>query len=430
MPQTTAHPDDSAPIKITIPGAKHMTVKALLLAALADGVSEISGMRISQHTRTITRALSQLGIVTQLDEIARTCIIAGGNGKLPKKQATLWCANAKQIALSLLTVCAATPGVFYFDGAPALRQRIFTKSMRVLARQGAQAIPSDASRLPFTLIGSDTIEGGEIKLGEDITYPIISALLMIAPYARSPFQFIAPDLANHPDINLTCAMMSDFGVLVHRVHQGQFMVPVPQRYSACDYTIEPDLALAAYFFAAAAITRTSMIIQPINRTSSKQPDAHFLTVLETMGCKVRESTNGLIVSGTDMLQGIEVSLKYFSDIFLALTIIAPFAKSPTRILRLGDMTSKESARMLAIKCELVKLGIHVETGDKWIKIFPGKIQTNRLSAHHDPRLAMALSIMQLKLPDIKIDQVDCAKRAFPDFFDQWKKIASNKAISA
>lgn len=416
--------------KVIIPGSKSITHRAMILAALSDGVSEISGMRISQSTRIFARALHQLGIVTQLDEKTRSCIIAGGTGNFPKKQATVWCAGSRTIAKFLLAACSATPGVFYFDGSTSLRRQPIAQLLNILCRQGAQLIPSDASKLPFTLIGSDTLEGGEINLSNHTYAQLISALMMIAPYARSPLNFMTNASINQPSIDITCAMMAEFGVLVHRIHHGQFMVPVPQRYQAKDYTVEPDYSIAAYFFAAAAVTGGEVTIQPAKSTQSKQPDVKFLSVLEKMGCRIHESHAGLSVHAPTELHGLEISMRAFSDTFLALSVIAPFARSPVRIAHIGAINKKEANRMMAVKIELIKLGIHVETGEDWIKIFPSTPKPAAINSHHDPRIAMAFSIIGLKIPGIIINDAECVKRIFTDFFTQWDKMTEHSNINA
>lgn len=402
--------------KIAVPGSKTITYRALLLAALADGVSEISALGLSNNIRTFMDALHQLGIVVQLDEKARTCIIAGCNGQFPKKQATVWCADSKTVAKFLIIACAAAPGVYYFDSSLRLREKSITQLLNILCRQGAQLIPSDTTKMPFTLVGADSLEGGEILLDSSITSQLVSALLMIAPYARSPFNFTVVDLVSQPYIDMTCTIMAEFGVLVHRVHQGQFMVPVPQRYQARDYTIEPDLTLATYFFAAAAITEGEVSVADIKRNQCKQPEIKCLNLLEKMGCRISETNSGLTIKGPSELQGVEVSMRDFSDIFLTLAAIAPFTKSPTLLSHIGHMRHKELKRMTAMKAQLIKMGILVETGDDWIKIYPGTPKGCVFNSQGDPEIAMAFAIVGLKVPGMIIEDDECVMQSYPDFF--------------
>lgn len=411
--------------KVIIPGSKDITYRALLLSALADGVSEITGVEISEDTRTLISALYQLGIAIQLDEKLQSCIIAGGNGKFPKKQATVWCKDTDIVARFLLAACSASQGSYYFDGLPSLREQSISPLLDVITRQGVQCIPNDARKLPLTLIGPDSLLGGEIMLDHAIANQLVPPLLMIAPFARSPFNFTVHDSINYPPIDMTCAMMAEFGVLVHRMHQGQFMVPVPQRYQAKDYVVEPDLSIAAYFFAAAAATGGEVTIQATKRSHSKQTDIKFLSVLENIGCQTFETHAGLTVKGPAELQGIEVNMQDLPDIFPALAALAAFAKSSIRISHIA-----KSNRILALKSELIKLDIHVETGENWIHIFPSQARGALVSSHQDPRIAMALAIIGLKVPGVIIDDAECITSIYPEFFTYWNKLSNQMNVSA
>lgn len=407
---------------LIIPGSKSITHRALLLAALADGVSELTGLELGTGTLTLIKALHQLGIVAQLDPQSHSCIIAGGNGKFPKKQATIWCGNAKSITPFLIAACAPTPGVYYFDGSASVRSLALVSLLHILCRQGAQIIPGETRHLPFTLIGSDTLEGGEVMLDESTSSQLISTLLMIAPHARSSLNFTHIGLMNQQSIDMTCDMMAEFGVLVHRVHQGQFIVPVPQRYQAHDYVVEPNLSIAAYFFAAAAITQGEVTIQPIKRFSFKQADISFLSALEKMGCQVLETHKGLTVKGPAKLKSLDFNIQHYPDSFLALAAMAPFADSPIQISGLNKASRKSLERLHIFKNELMKMNISIEAGEDWIKIFPGKPKGCLIKTGHNAHVAMAFSVMGLKVKGIALDDAKCVEKIYPDFFSQWDRM--------
>jgi 3-phosphoshikimate 1-carboxyvinyltransferase len=407
---------------ITVPGSKSITNRALLLAALANGASEISGILLSDDTFAFIHALKQLGIIAQVDESARTCIIGGCDGKFPKKQAVVNCEDAGTVARFLLAACAMTPGVYQFKGTQRLCERPLQPLLNVLKQQGAQLIPMDTERLPLTLIGIDRMNGGDVTLDGKISSQFISGLLMMAPYARSPFNFTVRDLVSQPYVDMTCKMMSEFGVTVHRNHQGHFLVPVPQRYHPRDYTVEPDFSTASYFFAAAAVTGGEIEIHGMNRTTSKQADAMFLAVLEKMGCHVTETQNSLILKGPAELRGVDVNMQDYSDTFLTLAAIAPFAKTPTRITHIGHTRLKESDRITAVQSELQKMQINVESGEDWIQIFPGKPRGCLINSHQDHRIAMAFSVIGLKTPNVTIDQAECVTKTCPEFFTLWSQL--------
>lgn len=399
--------------KITLPGSKSITHRALLLAALADGTSEILGISTHPDTLAFIKALQQIGIVIQLDQKASSCIIAGCNGKLPKKQASIWCKNLKSALYFLLAACAGSSGIYYFDGTKKLRQTNIKYFLNKLSQHGAQYIPNDALHLPLTLVGADSLHGGENMLDASLSSYALSALLMIAPYTRHS---LACELSSPQSIDMTCMMMTEFGVLTHRLPQGQFKVPVPQRYRACDYRIEPDFSLATYFFAATALLGGEITIPYIKRTLAKQPEVKILSLLEKMGCQVIETETGLTLLSAGKLLGIEVNLTRFSHVFAALIALAPFAISPSKISHLKPMSTKEIERMTAFKTELSKMNIHIESGENWLKIFPSQPRATLINTHQDPRIAMAFTIMGLKTPGMMIDETKYISKKYPDFF--------------
>lgn len=194
------------------------------------------------------------------------------------------------------------------------------------------------------------------------------------------------------------------------------MVPVPQQYQAIDYFIEPDFAIAAYFFAAAAVTGGEITIRTSKRSLTNQANSDYISILEKMGCQSFDSISGLTLKGPSELHGIDISLSKFSNIFATLAAIAPFANSPTHISHTGRLHAQECARLDAVKTELTKLGIQVETGKDWIKIYPGAPLSGIINSHDDYRIAMAFSIIGLKISGITINDTDCVAHHCPGFF--------------
>lgn len=404
---------------LTIPASKSITNRALLLAALAEGVSEIFNLLISDDTLAMIHALHELGIALQLDEADRSCIVAGCGGQLPKAEATIYCREAGTVARFLLAACAGHPGIYHFDAAPQLRSRPFSALLNVLAAQGAKIKPSNTKKMPLTLAGTDGLHGGEVEIDAAQSGQFVSALLMIAPYAKNSLTIEAKNLVSQPYVEMTCEMMAEFGVLVRRIHQGRYSVLVPQRYKARDYYVEPDLSTAANFFAAAAVTGGSVTIQPFDREKTKQGDVAFLAVLQKMGCQIDEKSSGFTVQGPEQLRGVNVDMRDFSDTFMALAAIAPFADSPTTITNIGHARHQESNRITAMRTELEKLHVKVEEGKDWLKIYPSAPQAGVIDSHKDHRIAMAFAIVGLKVPGIIIEGADCVSKTCPQFFELW-----------
>jgi 3-phosphoshikimate 1-carboxyvinyltransferase len=140
---------------VTIPGSKSITNRALLLAALSDGVSELFNILISDDTRVFMKALHDLGCAILLDEESRSCIVAGASGLFPKKQATIKCGDAGTAGRFLLAACASTAGTYQFNGSPQLNARPILPLLRILTSQGVKVIPEDAQEMPFAILGNE-----------------------------------------------------------------------------------------------------------------------------------------------------------------------------------------------------------------------------------------------------------------------------------
>lgn len=413
---------DPIQAKIIIPGSKSISNRALLLAALANGVSEINNIQVSDDIRVFVKALAGLGISIQFDEKARKVVVGGCNGQFLNKHCVLWCGESGTLARFILAACAGVSGAFYFDGEASLRKRPMASLLHILTSQGVTCIPNDSEKLPFTIISPNGLRGGKIFVDGSKTGQVVSAMLMIAPFARSPLTLHVEKLVSRSYVDLTCSVMAEFGVHVETVSEAEFSVSQPQHYVARDYQVEPDLSTASYFFAAAAVTGGEVTTQAINRHEIRQGDIVFLSMLEKMGCEVREENAGLTVKGPRRLQGLEVSMKDCPDLFMTLAAIAPFAKTPTIITDIGHARFKESDRLAAMRKGLEKLGVQVEEGEDWFKVYPSEPHGGTINSHKDHRIAMAFAVMSLRVPDIVIAGAECVAKSCPEFFQLWEAL--------
>jgi 3-phosphoshikimate 1-carboxyvinyltransferase len=276
--------------------------------------------------------------------------------------------------------------------------------------------------LPFTLISPNGLRGGKIFVDGSKTGQVVSALLMMAPFAKAPVTLHVENLVSRSYVDLTCSVMAEFGAHVEVLSETEYSVSQPQHYLARDYQVEPDLSTASYFFAAAAVTGGEVSMQAIRRHEIRQGDVEFLSILEKMGCEVLEQNSGLTVKGPRRLQGLEVSLKDYPDLFMTLAAIAPFAKTPTVITDIAHVRHKESDRLRAMRKGLERLGVRVEEGDSWFKIYPSEPHGGTINAHKDHRIAMAFSVMALRVPNIVIVGAECVSKSCPEFFQLWEQL--------
>lgn len=405
------------PIKacIRIPGSKSITNRALILAALAKGESHLSNIQISDDSQTLIQALKALGINITVHPTEATCTIQGCHARFPHTTANIWCQDAGTIARFLLAACAIMPGEYHFDATPRLRERPLTPLLHTLIQQGATI---SADNMPLTIKGAERLTGGEIFLDASLSSQLASALLMIAPFTKHETILTLQHMVSEPYIEMTIAVMAAFSVTVQQLRSGQYRIPNTQHYIGTSYTIEPDYSTASYFFAAAALTGGEISV-PTTTTSIIQGDIAFLNALEQMGCRILKDAKSITVKGSHVLQGIHIDMGNFSDTFMTLAAIAPYAKTPTHIYNIGHARLKESDRIAAMESELKKLNITVESGPDWITIYPSQPKGTTIHSHNDHRIAMSCALIGLKTPGVIIDQAECVSKTCPNFFELW-----------
>ena len=401
--------------EVTVPGSKSITNRALLLAALARGESTLTGALAADDTRAFATALRSLGF--SVDKGAEGWRVQGAAGRIPAREADVYCAEAGTAARFLLAACATGEGRYRLDAAPQLRRRPLGQLLEALRAQGARTEPATADQLPLTLEARG-LTGGLARLPGDTSSQFISALLMAAPLARAPLTMEVDGLVSRPYVDMTLAMMKQFGVASERDAHRLFRVS-PATYVARTYAVEPDASTASYFYAAAAVSSGRVKVAGLHRESSLQGDIRFVDVLAAMGCTVTEGPDGLVVAGPATLAGLTVDMSDISDTFMTLAAIAPFADSPVTITGIANVRLKESDRIAAMATNLARLGIVTESGPDFLRIYPGRPTAGRIDPASDHRIAMSFAVLGLRAAGIVIDDPGCVSKTCPTFFALW-----------
>ena len=404
---------------VRIPGSKSLTNRALLVAALADGESLLENALSCEDSDIFSTCLCQLGIPVKAESASASFRVGGLGGTVPSRRANLFVGNAGTAARFITALLSLVEGEYCLDGVSAMRRRPMGELLRILRGQGCEIVfGSDDGCMPFTL-KSKRFEGGRICMQSNQTSQQLSALLMIAPYARRDTTIdIEGTVVSQPYLDMTCALMEDFGVIVSREGYNSFQIEAGQRYQPIRYLIEPDASNASYFFAAAAVTGGRVRVNDLS-IDSCQGDVRFVELLETMGCKVNSTSTYIEVIGPEKLSGIDVDMNDISDTVPTLAAIAPFASSPVTIRNVEHIRGKETDRIAAVTTELKRMGIGIEEFDGGLTIHPGIPSPAEIHTYNDHRMAMAFAVTGLKAPGIVIRDPACTGKTFPDFFDRF-----------
>ena len=409
---------------VRVPGSKSLTNRALLISALANGRTRLTNALFSDDSRYFAKALQILGFDVQLDEPNFEMIITGLGGKIPTQKAELFIGNAGTAARFLSAFLTLGHGEFIVDGEPRMRERPIGDLIFALTQLGAKL--ETANGCPPVKITALGLKGGKTQLAGDISSQFLSALLIVAPYAKTPVGIeLITELNSKPYVDMTLTVMKDFGVAVKRNDYQHFSIPLAT-YSLpgtnlqppiSAYPIESDASAASYFLAAPAICGGTVCVENISR-HSKQGDIAFLDVLEQMGCIIMENENNIEVTGSQSLFGVDVNMRDIPDTAQTLAAIAPFASTPTRIRGIASARLKETDRIHATCMELARLAVRAEEHSDGMTIYPcERICPATIHTYNDHRMAMAFSLIGLRVPGVRIENPSCVAKTFPDFFN-------------
>ncbi|HEX4072303.1 MAG TPA: 3-phosphoshikimate 1-carboxyvinyltransferase [Planctomycetaceae bacterium] len=412
------------PIQGTVrpPGSKSITNRALVLAALAEGTSQLSGVLDSQDTQVMIASLRRLGIGITHDPAGGTARIVGCGGRPPANSAELWLENSGTSMRFLTAVACLGRGSYRLDGNSRMRERPIGELCDALNNLGSKAKSQQGNGCPPIVVTAAQLPGGTAHVAANISSQFLSALLMAAPRALDPVTLVLRgQVVSVPYIDMTVRMMQAFGVNVDQSTKGRYRI-VPQSYHGRAYDVEPDASAASYFFAAAAVTGGEITVKGLSR-DSLQGDVGFVDVLAKMGCDVAWGDSSITVRG-GALRGIDVDMNAISDTAQTVAAIAPFASGATRIRNVAHIRHKETDRIHAVATELRALGITVDEQEDGLTIHPGPIRPAVVETYDDHRMAMSFSLIGLKVPGIRIANPDCTAKTYPRFFDDLQALCA------
>ncbi len=404
---------------VAVPGSKSITNRAVLLAGLADGRSQLSGALFSDDTRYMAEALRALGAGVDADEASARLTIDGCGGHWPAARADLFVGNAGTAMRFLVAALCLGRGRYRIDGTARMRERPIRELVEALMQLGAD-VECPTGRPPVVVTGG--LSGGRTALSAARSSQFLSALLQVAPYAAHDVTIaLRGNVAAPPYVDMTVAIMAQWGVQVERDGYREFRIRAGQRYRAQPYAIEPDASSAHYFLAAAALTGGHVRVRGLGR-ASLQGDVRFADLLERMGARVGWEADAIDLSGPARLAGIDADLNAISDTAPTLAAIAPFASAPVHIRNVAHLRWQESDRLHAVASELTRLGVRVEERDDGLSVWPSPITPAVVHTYEDHRIAMAFALVGLKVAGVSIDDPGCVAKTFPDFFERLEEL--------
>ena len=411
---------------VDVPGSKSLTNRVLLIAALARGNTEISGLLESDDTVVMREALSRLGI--QIEKKDSAWFVQGSGGEFSLPQAPLYTENSGTTARFLTAAATLAPGPVELEGNARMHERPIIHLVEALRGFGAEIDILGRDGCPPVRVHGGGLPGGQNKIDGRQSSQYTSAILLTAPYAQADLELSFDEgvLVSRPYVDMTLKTMRDFGAEVDwiiRDEQECIRVKANHPYVGRPYTIEPDASSAAYPFCAAAIAGGSVRVSGIP-ADSQQADLGILELLERMGCRVRRHGDQIEVTGPDKpLRSLgEVDMNALPDAVLAYAVVALFADGPTLIKNIWNLRIKETDRLAALETELRKLGARAEAKHDALLIRPGPLHGAMIDTYDDHRMAMSFALAGLRIPGVVIRDPGCVSKTWPGYFDQFEDL--------
>ncbi len=424
MEQLTLPASHQAQGAIALPGSKSISNRTLLLAAQANGTTEIRDLLASDDTSRMLEALQTLGI--KLENFAQNAWrVEGCGGNFPNKNAELFLGNAGTAFRPLTAALALAGGNYTLSGVPRMHERPIGDLVEALRQAGADIQYLANNGFPPLKIAPPQIDLSKpIKIRGDVSSQFLTALLMALPLARQKATIeVLGELISKPYIEITLNLMAKFGVHVERDGWQSFTIPAKSNYiSPKEIFIEGDASSASYFLAAGAIAG-HVTVEGLGKDSI-QGDVRFADALALMGGNIRYGANHITASKAEKIHAIDLDCNHIPDAAMTLAIVALFATGTTTLRNIASWRVKETDRIAAMATELRKVGAAVEEGADYISITPPPQLTPNavIDTYDDHRMAMCFSLVSLGGVPITINDPQCVNKTFPDYFSQFAKI--------
>lgn len=410
-------------LEVTIPGSKSISNRALILAALQGEPSLLHNFLSSDDTHFMIEGLKKLG--NSIEFLENNTLKIVGNPEREFKNISLFTGNAGTMMRFLSSYIATGSGCVKLIGNDRMNNRPIEDLVNSLLELGVNVNYLEKVGYPpieIVMNKNDLSKIVHVKGNKSSQY--LTSLLLSAPYFKNGLDIkIEGELVSKPYINMTLAMMKDFGVDVREDKVNNIFHVPTGKYFKNEYLIEGDMSSASYFLAMALITNSTIKINNFFKNSI-QGDKKFLEIFILLGGKiVSQDDFSITVKGCKSYKGISIDLNDAPDIAQTLAVVALFATTPTTVTNVANMRIKETDRISALNNEITKLGGEFIEYTDGFKIIPkSDYHGATIETYDDHRMAMSLALAGLIIPDIIIKDPNCVTKTFPNYFEIFDKI--------
>ncbi len=413
---------------VRLPGSKSISNRVLLLAALAEGETDIRDLLSSDDVDRMLDALRALGVPWRREGDSLNYRVTGVGGPFPVKSADLFLGNAGTAFRPLTAALALSGGEYRLSGVPRMHERPIGDLVDALRQLGADiTCTANEGYPPLHLKPAEIRPGGVVRVRGDVSSQFLTALLMALPLTGVETTIeVVGELISRPYIAITLELMARFGVDVRREDWARFVVPGGARYrSPGTVYVEGDASSASYFLAAGAIGGGPVRVEGVGRDSI-QGDVLFAEALQQLGARITMGDNWIESSAPvdGRLRAFDLDLNHIPDAAMTLAVAALFADGPCTLRNIASWRVKETDRIAAMATELRKVGAEVEEGADYLRVSPpAKLMPAAIDTYDDHRMAMCFSLVSLGACRVRINDPKCVNKTFPEYFAAFGSVA-------
>ena len=415
----------SAPVATTplsavvpLPGSKSLTNRELVLAAIASEPTTFAGALVSRDSSLMIDALRSLGAeVTDTNTTHPTVSPATLN-----VSTSIDCGLAGTVMRFVPPLSTLNNGRVTFDGDEGARRRPMDTTITSLRALGV-SVEAETLSLPFDVVSSGVVAGGELTIDASSSSQFVSGLLLVAPRFVNglTLRHVGQHLPSLPHIEMTLECLRQRGVSVSNPEATVWRVE-PGPIAGGFKQIEPDLSNAGPFLAAAMVAGGSVTIPDWPSVTTQVGDA-FDGILQQMGATIVRDERGLTISGIGVIHGIDIDLSIGGELAQVVAALAVLADSPSTIRGIAHIRGHETDRLAAMATEINRIGGNcVETADGWIITPTNNLHAELWHSYEDHRMATAGAIIGLRVPGIEVENIETTSKTMPNFAAMWNQM--------
>jgi len=400
---------------VPIPASKSHTIRAVAIAALADGQSLIHNPLSSGDTEAAVKCYRALGAEIDTTNEAHWKV-KGTAGRIVAPLQVIDVGNSgTTLRIAMGSAALAEPGeATTFTGDEQIRSRPVAPLLQALESLGAACSSLENNGKAPVRIGG-TLAGGHVSI-ECKTSQYLSSLLLCTPLAQGDTE-IDVTLLNEPGyVQMTLDWLDKQGITYENQEMRRFCVKGRQSYRAYDLPVPADFSSATFFLCGAALFGDEVTLEGLDFADS-QPDKAVVDYLREMGADIAAGPNSITVKAAT-LRGATLDLNQTPDALPAMAVTAAFAEGTTRLVNVAQARMKETDRIACMAQELKKMDADVEEMPDGLIIRRSTLKAAHLNGRNDHRIVMALSLAALGLDEPSIiDTAEAISVTFPSFVD-------------